>query len=72
MKILRTPEITRQVQEADVLKTEIIRRIKAELPEVLLLADRIGVMRRGRLLQVLNKDAASETLILSLAAGTHT
>jgi hypothetical protein len=36
MKISRTPEITRQVQEADVLKTEIIRRIKAELPEVLL------------------------------------
>ena len=45
--------------------------ISSELPEVLLLADRIGVMRRGRLLQVLNKDEASETLILSLAAGTH-
>ncbi|AEE49200.1 sugar ABC transporter ATP-binding protein [Haliscomenobacter hydrossis] len=45
--------------------------ISSELPEVLLLADRIGVMRGGRLLQILDKNEASETLILSLAAGTH-
>ena len=44
--------------------------ISSELPEVLLLADRIGVMRQGRLVQILDKSDATETHILSLATCT--
>ena len=36
MKISRTPKIARQVHDADALKREIIQRLKAEFPEVLL------------------------------------
>ncbi|TAE49998.1 MAG: sugar ABC transporter ATP-binding protein [Bacteroidetes bacterium] len=45
--------------------------ISSELPEVLLLADRIGVLRQGRLVKILDKSEASESLILSLASGTY-
>ncbi|GAB3171772.1 sugar ABC transporter ATP-binding protein [Telluribacter humicola] len=43
--------------------------ISSELPELLTLADRIAVMHEGRLVRILNKDEASEELIIQIASG---
>ena len=48
--------------------------ISSELPEVLSVADRILVMREGRLVAALTHDEASEERIIAAAtgaAGTH-
>ena len=46
----------------------------SELPEVLRLADRIGVMRRGRLVDILDNrsHAVNQETLLHMAAGTET
>lgn len=46
-----------------------ILMISSELPELLLLADRIAVMYAGNLLLVLNKEEATEEKITELASG---
>lgn len=43
--------------------------ISSELPELLLLADRIAVMQQGQITGILPKDQASETKIMNLATG---
>ncbi len=43
--------------------------ISSELPELLLLADRIGVMFNGRLQKILSRQEATEEKIASLASG---
>ena len=43
--------------------------ISSELPEVLSLADRILVMREGRLVSTLTHDEASEERIIAAATG---
>ena len=46
--------------------------ISSELPELLLLSDRIGVMYEGRLVAILNHDEATEELITRLSSGLNT
>jgi len=43
--------------------------ISSELPEVLALADRILVMREGRIVSELSRDEASEERIMAAATG---
>lgn len=43
--------------------------ISSELPELLLLADRIAVMYRGQLMKILSKQEASEEKLAALASG---
>jgi ribose transport system ATP-binding protein len=43
--------------------------ISSELPELLLLADRIAVMYNGRIQAILNRDEATEEKIAALASG---
>lgn len=43
--------------------------ISSELPELLLLADRIAVMQQGRLTGILSKEQATEAKIMQLATG---
>ena len=46
-----------------------IMMISSELPELLLLADRIAVMHRGRVMKILPKEEATEEKIVALASG---
>lgn len=46
-----------------------ILAISSDLPEVLALSTRIGVMRQGRLVEVLNRKDASEESIMAAATG---
>jgi len=48
-----------------------ILMISSELPEVLGMSDRIGVMRGGHLAGVLDRAAATPEGILALALGEH-
>jgi len=48
-----------------------ILMISSELPEVLGMSDRIGVMRAGRLAGVVERAAATAEGLLSLALGEH-
>jgi rhamnose transport system ATP-binding protein len=43
--------------------------ISSELPEVLAIADRVAVMREGRLVGVLDRDEATEEQIVAMATG---
>jgi ABC-type sugar transport system ATPase subunit len=43
--------------------------ISSELPELLLLADRIAVMYAGRLQTIIDKQDATEEIITELASG---
>ncbi|MCY7422200.1 MAG: D-xylose ABC transporter ATP-binding protein, partial [Chitinophagaceae bacterium] len=43
--------------------------ISSELPELLLLADRIAVMYNGRITTILNREDATEERITRLASG---
>lgn len=45
--------------------------ISSELPELLLLADRIAVMYRGKLMRILSKQEATEEKLAALASGIH-
>jgi ABC-type sugar transport system ATPase subunit len=46
-----------------------ILAISSDLPEVLALSTRIGVMRQGRLVKMFDRDAASERAIMAAATG---
>lgn len=43
--------------------------VSSELPELMLLSDRIAVMYKGRLVGILNKEIATEEKIISIASG---
>jgi ABC-type sugar transport system ATPase subunit len=45
--------------------------ISSDLPEVLALGDRIGVMREGRMIGILDRSEATEERVMSLATGTE-
>jgi ribose transport system ATP-binding protein len=44
--------------------------ISSDLPEVLNLGDRIGVMREGRMIEILGRDEATQERIMQIATGT--
>ncbi|MEJ2583092.1 MAG: sugar ABC transporter ATP-binding protein, partial [Acidobacteriota bacterium] len=46
--------------------------ISSDLPEVLALGDRIGVMREGRMIGVLDRGVANQESLMRLATGTDT
>lgn len=46
-----------------------IMMISSELPELLLLADRIAVMHQGKMMRILSKEEATEEMIATLASG---
>jgi ribose transport system ATP-binding protein len=46
--------------------------ISSDLPEVLGLGDRIGVMREGRIIEILDRAGATQERIMQLATGTST
>jgi ABC-type sugar transport system ATPase subunit len=48
---------------------KIIIMISSDLPELIALSDRIGVMRKGRLVKIVEKADFSETALLKFAAG---
>ncbi len=50
-------------------KSKGIIMISSELPELLLLADRIAVMYRGKLMKILSKHEATEEKLATLASG---
>ena len=45
--------------------------ISSELPELLAMADRIAVMRRGRIAGILDRDAATAQAVMALAVQGH-
>jgi ribose transport system ATP-binding protein len=46
--------------------------ISSDLPEVLALGDRIGVMREGRMIGILDRAEATQERVMRLATGTYT
>jgi ribose transport system ATP-binding protein len=46
--------------------------ISSDLPEVLALGDRVGVMRDGKMISVLDRDEATQESVMRLATGTDT
>jgi ABC-type sugar transport system ATPase subunit len=44
--------------------------ISSDLPEVLVLGDRIGVMHEGRMIGILDRREATEERVMQLATGT--
>jgi ribose transport system ATP-binding protein len=48
---------------------KIIVMISSDLPELIALSDRIGIMRKGRLVKILVKEEFSEAALLKYATG---
>jgi ribose transport system ATP-binding protein len=48
---------------------KIIVMISSDLPELIALSDRIGIMRKGRLAKILVKEEFSEAALLKYATG---
>ena len=43
--------------------------ISSDLPELIALSDRIGIMRKGRLVKILGREEFSEAALLKYATG---
>ena len=50
-------------------KGKVILMISSDLPELIALSDRIGIMRRGRMVSILEGSDATEETVLKLATG---
>ena len=48
---------------------KIIVMISSDLPELIALSDRIGIMRKGRLVKILGREEFSEAALLKYATG---
>ena len=52
-------------------ENKIVVMVSSDMPELTAMSDRIGVMRAGRLIRILNKDEISEETILSYSIGVQ-
>jgi inositol transport system ATP-binding protein len=50
-------------------KGKVIIMISSDLPELISMSDRIGIMRRGKLERIVNSETATEETLLKLATG---
>ena len=50
-------------------KGKVILMISSDLPELIALSDRIGIMRRGKMVSILPREDATEEIVLRLATG---
>ena len=60
-----------KLMTALIRENKILIMVSSDMPELTAMSDRIGVMRAGRLIKVLNKDEISEETILSYSIGVQ-